>query len=577
MLGRTLPVNVVSWGCRNKMTENGREIDALLDAISQATLKITQYGDLRATLQRIVDSARELLAANYAVLATFQQGHVAQNFVFSGIDPETAESIAHPPQGIGLLGALSAERETIRIPRLTEHPKFSGFPAGHPPMNSFLGMPVEQNGVVYGRIYIADKLTGAPFDRTDEQLLRLFAAHAAVAMQNAQLVEANRDDRQKLEQRTRQLAALDKATMAIAGELTLDKVLQQIVDAARDLVDAQYAALGVPNNQGLLDTFIESGMSKEQTALIPHLPKGHGLLGALIKERRSIRIPRIGDDPRSVGFPDGHPPMVPFLGVPVMAGGEVVGNLYLTNKIDADEFTQADQDLVELLAAHAAVAIQNARLYEQVGRLAIVEERTRIGMDLHDGIIQSIFAVGLTLESTKLSLPNNPEDADNLLSHAIEGLNSTIRDIRNFILDLRPHRFQGNLEQGLGRLVREFQANTMVAVSLSAQQEALTVLSASVARSLFLTTQEALANIARHARAKQVIISIEQQENHIVLRISDDGRGFDMAAKSYSIGHGLANMLARAKDLDGTFQIDSAPGQGTIIKLAVPVKKEAHS
>lgn len=559
------------------MTENGREIDALLDAISQATLKITQYGDLRATLQRIVDSARELLAANYAVLATFQQGHVAQNFVFSGIDPETAESIAHPPQGIGLLGALSAERETIRIPRLTEHPKFSGFPAGHPPMNSFLGMPVEQNGVVYGRIYIADKLTGAPFDRTDEQLLRLFAAHAAVAMQNAQLVEANRDDRQKLEQRTRQLAALDKATMAIAGELTLDKVLQQIVDAARDLVDAQYAALGVPNNQGLLDTFIESGMSKEQTALIPHLPKGHGLLGALIKERRSIRIPRIGDDPRSVGFPDGHPPMVPFLGVPVMAGGEVVGNLYLTNKIDADEFTQADQDLVELLAAHAAVAIQNARLYEQVGRLAIVEERTRIGMDLHDGIIQSIFAVGLTLESTKLSLPNNPEDADNLLSHAIEGLNSTIRDIRNFILDLRPHRFQGNLEQGLGRLVREFQANTMVAVSLSAQQEALTVLSASVARSLFLTTQEALANIARHARAKQVIISIEQQENHIVLRISDDGRGFDMAAKSYSIGHGLANMLARAKDLDGTFQIDSAPGQGTIIKLAVPVKKEAHS
>lgn len=574
MLGLTLPVNVVSWGCRNKMTENGREIDSLLDAISQATLKITQYGDLRETLQRIVDSARELLSANYAVLATFQQDHVAQNFVFSGIDPETAESIAHPPQGIGLLGALTSERETIRIPRLTDHPKFSGFPAGHPPMNSFLGMPIEQNGAVYGRIYIADKLAGIPFDHTDEQLLRLFAAHAAVALQNAQLVEANRDDRQKLEQRTRQLAALDKATMAISGELTLDKVLQQIVDAARDLVDAQYAALGVPNNQGLLDTFIESGLSKEEIALIPHLPKGHGLLGVLIRERRTIRIPRIGDDPRSVGFPEGHPPMEPFLGVPVMAGGEVVGNLYLTNKIGADEFTQADQDLVELLAAHAAVAIQNARLYEQVGRLAIVEERTRIGMDLHDGIIQSIFAVGLTLESTKLSLHNNPKDADDLLSHAIEGLNSTIRDIRNFILDLRPHRFQGNLEQGLGRLVREFQANTMVAVSLSAQQEALTVLSASVARSLFLTTQEALANIARHARAKQVIISIEQQENHIVLRISDDGRGFDMAAKSYSIGHGLANMLARAKDLDGTFQIDSAPGQGTAIKLAVPVKKE---
>ena len=559
------------------MTETGREIDSLLEAISQATLKITQYGDLRETLQRIVDSARELLAAKYAVLATFQQDHVAPNFVFSGIDSETAESIAHPPKGIGLLGALSSERETIRIPQLTEHPKFTGFPAGHPPMNSFLGMPIEQNGEIYGRIYIADKLGGAPFDQTDEQLLRLFAAHAAVAIQNAQLIEANRADRQQLEQRTRQLAALDKATMAISSELTLDKVLQQIVDAARDLVDAQYAALGVPNNQGFLETFIDSGIPEEEGAMIPHLPKGHGLLGVIIKERKTIRIPRISDDPRSVGFPAGHPPMVPFLGVPVMAGGEVVGNLYLTNKMGADEFTQVDQDLVELLAAHAAVAIQNARLYEQVGRLAIVEERTRIGMDLHDGIIQSIFAVGLTLESTKLSLHNNPEDADNLLSHAIEGLNATIRDIRNFILDLRPHRFQGNLEQGLGRLVREFQANTMVAVSLSAQQEALTVLSASVARSLFLTTQEALANIARHARAKQVIISIEQQEKNIVLRISDDGRGFDMASKSYSIGHGLANMLARAKDLNGTFQIDSAPGQGTAIKLEVPIKKEAHS
>lgn len=559
------------------MTNNGREIDSLLEAISQATLKITQHGNLRQTLQRIADSARELLAANYAVLATFELDNLSKNFIFSGVDPETAASIPHPPQGLGLLGDLTSERETIRIPDLANHPKFTGFPSGHPPMNSFLGMPIEQNGQVYGRIYLADKLGGQPFSRSDEKMLRLFAAHAAVAIQNAQLIEANRADQRMLEERTRQLAALDKATMAISGELTLDKVLQQIVDAARELVNAQYAALGVPNNQGLLDTFIDSGMPEEDSMLIPHLPKGHGLLGAIIKERRTIRIPRISDDPRSVGFPEGHPPMVPFLGVPVMAGGEVMGNLYLTNKLGADEFTQTDQDLVELLAAHAAVAIQNARLYEQVGRLAIIEERTRIGMDLHDGIIQSIFAVGLTLESTKLSLHNNPEDADNLLSHAIEGLNATIRDIRNFILDLRPHRFQGNLEQGLGRLVREFQANTMVAVSLSAHQEALTVLSASVARSLFLTTQEALANIARHARAKQVIVSIEQQDKCVVLRISDDGQGFDMASKNYSIGHGLANMRARAKDLDGTFKIVSAPGKGTTIQLEVPIKKEVLS
>jgi two-component system, NarL family, sensor histidine kinase DevS len=556
------------------MMNAGRDIDSLLEAISQATLRIAQVGDLPETLQRIVDSARELLAANYAVLATFELGGLRQNFIFSGIDEKTAAAIAHPPVAEGLLGALSDNRETLRLRNLSDHPQFTGFPVGHPQMNSFLGMPVEQGGVVYGRIYLADKQDAQPFTAADERLLHFFAVHAAVAIQNAQLIESSQAQRGQLQQRNRQLDALNKAAMAISSELTLDKVLQQIVDAARELVDAQYAALGVANNQGLLDVFIDSGMPSEISAQIPHLPKGLGLLGAIIKERKSIRIPRIADDPRSVGFPEGHPPMEPFLGVPVVAGGEVMGNLYLTNKLGADEFTQGDQDLVEMLAAHAAVAIQNARLYEQVGRLAIVEERTRIGMDLHDGIIQSIFAVGLTLESTKLSMLNNPDDADYLLGHAIEGLNATIRDIRNFILDLRPHRFQGNLEQGLGRLVREFQANTMVAVSLSAQQEALTALSASVARSLFLTTQEALANIARHAKASQVFITIEQQESQIVLRISDDGRGFDMAAKSYSIGHGLANMRARAKDLNGTFKIESAPGKGTTIKLVYPIRKD---
>ena len=552
------------------MMNNGREIDSLLQAICDATLKITQVGDLSDTLQRIVDASRELLSANYAVLATFAQGNLPAEFVFSGISAEQAQLISHLPEGIGLLGALVDAQKPIRLTDIEAHPQFSGFPQGHPAMKSFLGMPVMQNGEVYGRIYLADKLDDQQFTSTDEYLLQLFSSHAAVAIQNAKLIESSRDQRAELQQRSRQMAALDKATVAISGELTLDKVLQQIIEAARELADAEYAALGVPNSQGYLETFVDSGMDAEVASGISHLPKGLGLLGAIIKERRSIRVPRITDDPRSVGFPEGHPPMIPFLGVPVIAGRETLGNLYLTNKIGADEFTQTDQDLVEMLAAHAAVAIQNARLYEQVGRLAIVEERTRIGMDLHDGIIQSIYAVGLTLESTKLSLHNNPEDADLLLTHAIEGLNATIRDIRNFILDLRPHRFQGNLEHGLGRLVREFQANTMVAVSMSAQQEALSIVPASVARSLFLTTQEALANIARHAKAEQVFINIEAHDDKVILRVTDDGGGFDMASKNYSVGHGLSNMRARAEDLNGSFAIKSAPGKGTTVELVFP-------
>ena len=377
---------------------------------------------------------------------------------------------------------------------------------------------------------------------------------------------------QTLELRNRQLAALNDAAGAVAGELALDKVLQRITDSARELAGAEYAALGVPSSDGFLETFVYSGLAAEQVALIPHLPKGLGLLGAIIRERKAIRIARIGEDPRSVGFPEGHPPMEAFLGVPVMAGDEMLGNLYLTNKIGADVFTATDQELVELLAVHAAIAIQNARLYEQVGRLAIIEERSRIGMDLHDGVIQSIYAVGLTLESTRLALPDGAGEADQLLSHAIEALNHTIQDIRNFILDLRPHRFRGDLNEGLARLVREFQANTMVKAALVTQPEVVSGLLTPVARAIFLTTQEALANIARHARASRVDISVERAGTDVILTVSDDGRGFNVAERDRTVGHGLSNMQARAKELNGSFEIQTTPRQGTTVILTLPYR-----
>ncbi len=378
--------------------------------------------------------------------------------------------------------------------------------------------------------------------------------------------------RQQLANRNRQLAALNGAALAIAAELTLEKVLKQIVDSARDLVGAQYAALGVPNVEGHLETFVYSGMPTDLAKRIPHLPQGHGLLGALIHDPHPIRIPRISDDPRSVGFPPHHPPMESFLGVPIMAANDVLGNLYLTNKLGADEFTDYDLDLVEMLAAHVAIAIQNARLYEQVGRLAIVDERARIGMDLHDGVIQSIYAVGLMLESTRLEIQkSHMAEADALLEGAITGLNDTIRDIRNFILDLRPHRFSGNLEQGLSRLVREFQVNTMIPVTLSVPSDVVAMLSTPVVRAIFLTTQEALANIARHARASQVSITARRGPKGVELVVTDDGRGFDASTMKQAVGHGLANMRARAEELKGTFKIHTAPGSGTTICLTFPV------
>jgi signal transduction histidine kinase len=370
------------------------------------------------------------------------------------------------------------------------------------------------------------------------------------------------------------LAALNRAALAIASEVSLEKVLQQITDSARDLVGSRYAALGVPDAENHLEKFVTSGMTAEAASHIPHQPRALGLLGAIMHEGRTIRVPLVAEDPRSVGYPSGHPPMETFLGVPIMAGRKVLGNLYLTDKIPAGEgvaeFTAADQELLEMFAAHAAVAIQNARLYEQIGRLAIIEERSRIGMDLHDGVIQSIYAVGLTLESARLMLPDEPDEASVILEQLISSLNEVIRDIRNFILDLRPQRFSGDLNEALGRLVREFQANAMVPVIFSADSQKMTAWPLPVARTIFMTTQEALANVARHARADQVEVAIWQEAGTAVLTISDDGVGFNAEEQDQSVGHGLANMRTRAEELNGTVSVESSPGKGTQIRLKLP-------
>lgn len=370
------------------------------------------------------------------------------------------------------------------------------------------------------------------------------------------------------------LTALSRAAVAVASNLSLDKVLRQIVESARELANARYAALGVPDGSGSLSRFVHSGMDSDVVATIPHLPEGRGLLGAILDEGRTIRIPEIGADPRSVGFPEGHPPMKSFLGVPIRVGGEIVGNLYLTDKLDAKEFSQTDQELIELLAANAAIAIKNAQLYEQVGRLAIVEERSRIGMDLHDGVIQAIYAVGLTLESARLLLSEQDKEQQevvNLLDNAIDSLNDAIRDIRNFILDLRPRRFEGDLAQGLARLAREFQANTMIPVTLDLSPQEIDRLSLDVSRAIFFTTQEALANVARHAKANRVTVSTRCEDHSVSVLVKDDGVGFDVEKGSQATGHGLANMRARAEELGGEFEVDSEPGKGTCISFTMPI------
>ncbi len=371
----------------------------------------------------------------------------------------------------------------------------------------------------------------------------------------------------------RQLMALREAALAISSNLSLAETLKHIVTAAAALGEARYAALGVPDESGeYLAEFVTTGLSDEAEARIGHRPRGHGILGIILREGQSLRLRDLHDHPRSVGFPPNHPPMQSFLGVPITRKGERLGNLYLTNKRTAEEFSADDQRLIELLAVHAGVAIENAGLYARVQRLSVVEERQRIGMDLHDGIIQSIYAVGLNLEFVQAQIGDGELDAAQAhLQQAMEALNATTRDIRAYILDLRPSRFQGdNLMIGLERLLAEFKANTLMAVTFTAQAKADARLTPDARLALFHITQEALSNAVKHSRASGVDVRLALEADTVVLSVRDNGQGLVEAQVERRTGHGLDNMRERAQTVGGTLTIRPDAAGGTEVHMAVP-------
>ena len=368
------------------------------------------------------------------------------------------------------------------------------------------------------------------------------------------------------------LAAFDASIRAMAGVLAVDRVLQVIVDRVRDLVGAGYAALGIVDSEGVIEQFITSGMPRQERARIGAPPRGHGILGLIIRENRSYRLADLMVDSRRFGFPPHHPEMHAFLGVPVTIRGRTIGNLYLTEKEGG--FSETDQQLVELFAGHAAIAMENARLHDQVQRLAIVEERERIGRDLHDGVIQSIYAVGLTLEDVPDLMVEEPAEASRRVERAIESLDQTIRDIRNFIFGLRPQLIDGvELVEGLAALADEFRVNTMVDVELRAGPDVDGMpLSPERTLEVLSVAREALSNIARHAKASraEILVGMAGEGPGITLTIIDNGTGFDPGAPR-GLGHlGLANMDARTAGIGGTLAIESSPDRGTRIIVRIP-------
>jgi signal transduction histidine kinase len=373
------------------------------------------------------------------------------------------------------------------------------------------------------------------------------------------------------------LFALDAATRAIAGELDLDRGLQLMVDSVRELVGARYAALGIVDPEGRIERFITSGMSAEVRAAIGPLPRGHGLLGTIIRDGVSLRIPDIAAHPDSYGFPANHPPMRSLLGVPIRIGGGTIGNFYLTEKAGKRAFSVDDQQLVEMFAIHAGIAIQNARLHQQVQQLAVVDERLRISRDLHDGIIQSIYAVALSLEDVPELIDEDRSDAVARVDKAIDRLNLTIGDIRTFITGLATGA-DADLGSRIADVVAEIVRDPDLAVTLDLDAAAAVDgrLSPEATHELLQVTREALSNTVRHSAATHTTVSIAMDDDTLVLTLADNGRGFD-PKRRLGPGHfGLANLHDRAASVGGRLDVESSPATGARIIVRLPLAPETR-
>ena len=369
---------------------------------------------------------------------------------------------------------------------------------------------------------------------------------------------------------SRALRAVSDAVVTIAAERRFEPVLKKLAHAARELVDARYAAIGVPDGEGGFAQFITSGMSDKQWAAIGELPRTHGLLGVMLETTESYRTCDITEDPRFEGWPNAHPNMRSFLGVPILSKAEVTGAFYLTDKKGRrPEFTQADQALIETLAAHAAVAIENARLHERSRELTVIEERNRLARELHDAVNQTLFSVSLTAEAAALLVESEPARAREQMETVRELARSAMEEMRSLVFELRP------AEVGSDGLVATLRKHVRVLRRVYDREIELEVdgerpLEPAVEREVFRIAQKALANALKHAGdAARLQVRLQMPDGRLVLSVADDGVGFDRSSPQAGGHLGLLSMRERAEALGGELRVDSSPGAGTTVSLEV--------
>ena len=550
-----------------------QEESSRLEALVEAGIALAAESHLDTLLSRIADLARQVIRAAYGAVGVVGPGGELTRFVYSGIDEETARRIGRLPTGEGVLGVVLEQAHPLRLKEISEHPRSSGFPPHHPVMHSFLGAPIVVRGRVFGRLYLSEKEGGAEFSEGDERIAMMLAAQAGVAIENVFLYDEVQARGVELGRRLAQLGSLELvARMLLTEDSSIGDVLDYAAEQARFLTGGTMAtlmildettgelairhAVGGEGAAGLVGVRLKPGTSKSHSVML---------------RRDAELVPNLANDREineGVRHVLGNPADGAF--APLLVRDRPIGALAVYGSSEGRPFTDDDLSVLQILANQAAIALENDRLNFLLRNLAVLEERERISKELRDGVIQSIYSVGLNLRGALSLMGAQPEPGARRIEEAIAELDNVVRDVRNYIFELRPRLVEERgLEAAIVELVRELEVNTTAHATVELAPRAGQVLARQQEAHVIQIVREVLSNVARHAQPSVVSVKVEQRDGFFRLVIEDDGLGFDPS--KVSRGHGLSNMEARVEALGGVLEILPRAGGGTRHSVRVPL------
>jgi two-component system, NarL family, sensor histidine kinase DevS len=543
-------------------TESASPSELRLRALLEAGLALTSELSLDNLLQRLTELAAELTGARYAALGVIDPtGSRLERFVTHGVDDQTRRAIGDPPHGRGILGALIHDARPLRLHAIADDPRSVGFPPEHPPMATFLGVPVLLRGVAYGNLYLTDKAGGEDFTDADQELVELLASQAAVAIENARLYEAST-------RWSRQLESLIEVSGALARETDVDVLLELLAQRLQELLAARLVVVALPAGGDELRIVTAAGEDAERL-VGSMVPRSWAKAGQVLERGRSERVDSLLEDPevnveftRGIGARAG-------LWVPLLVGGRPIGVLTAYDKVGAADarFTHDDVRLAETFASRAAVAVELSERVERDALRRIVAaqelERQRLARELHDETGQALTSILLGLRQLEGAEAESVAQLRELVV-------ATLQDVRRLAVELRPKVLDDfGLVPALERLTDTFAEQTGIDVDLEAGAVSER-LPPEVETAIYRIVQESLTNVVKHSHAQRVSVLLTRANGRIKAVIEDDGTGFDPGA-ARSDGIGLIGMRERIELLDGTLAVESSETSGTTVALEVPV------